>query len=156
MAQTTQTMNKKGTLLVHKFSVPQDQFRDLKFLMIEAIENCQPDPTAYLYAHPPLENIRYYHRYPEKYLEFKERVCNYIRSRLSCNNMFFPLIDIFDYADWAGRFYDINCVNGLNFDTALCKLIGFNESIREFGTSYLLKVMCIEKNEVHPIGNVLF
>jgi hypothetical protein len=118
---TTKTENLNKMLYVYKFIVPRDDFRDVIYMIIDAIKSLQPNPNIYGEYNMPL----YYSEHPDEYPEYKKKIIKYITNNLSKDNVMLPILEDFDYKQWSGRWTNIENFDTLMFDDITNKL-GFD------------------------------
>jgi hypothetical protein len=126
-ANITKTENLNKRLNVYKFEVPRDDFRDVIYMICDAIKLLQPNPEIYGEYHMPL----YYQAHPEEYPEYKKKIINYVTKNLSKDNVMLPILEDFDYKRWSGRWNNVNNLDDLMFNDVTYKL-GFNGYSRNY------------------------
>ena len=126
-ANITKTENLNKKLNVYKFEVPRDDFRDVIYMIIDAIKLLQPNPNVYGKYNMPL----YYVTHSEKYPEYKKKIINYVTSNLSKDNVMLQILEDFDYKRWSGISNNVE-----NFDELMFNDITYKLGFDGYGRNY--------------------
>jgi hypothetical protein len=122
--------NLKKSLYVYKFIIPNDDFRDIIYMIINGIHLYQPNPQK----HGKYELDLYYNIYPSQYPAYRDIIIDYVSKNISKDNVMLPILQIFDYKRWSGRWSNIETFDSLMFDDVANKL-GFDGIGRIYGSS---------------------
>ena len=138
--------NIKKSLYVYKFIIPNDDFRDVLYMIINGIHLYQPNPHQHNphqpdpHQHNPQQynpqqyNQMYYDIYPSQYPAYRDKIINYVSRNISKDNVMLPILQIFDYKRWSGRWSNVETLDSLMFDDVANKL-GFDGIGRIYGSS---------------------